>query len=237
MPALSVTDAICQRASVREYSQQPVDEELLREILQFAGRSPSGGNVQPWKVYALAGSIKDQLSQTVLKEAAQNSAGVRPDILAYPVALAEPWCSRRSESGELLYESLDIPPEHRQALFEEDARNLSFFDAPVGLIVTMDRSLCESQIIAIGLFVQNILLLAQERGLATCAQASWSRWSGTIREVLGIAENEMTMLGISLGYGEAEHPVNAVTQPRLAVDDYVSMYGFENALHPPHYFE
>ena len=122
--------------------------------------------------------------------------------------------------------ALDIAREDKQARFEQGAKNMFFFGAPVGLIVTMDRDLCESQMLDVGLFVQNILLLAQERGLATCPQASWTLWSGVIREVLDIDENEMVMLGISLGYAAVDAPINHLNQARLPVDDYASLRGF-----------
>ena len=115
------------------------------------------------------------------------------------------------------------------AVRRRSAKNMFFFGAPVGLIVTMDRSLCESQILDVGLFVQNILLLAQERGLATCPQASWTMWSGVIREVLEIDENEMVMVGISLGYSAVDAPVNHLSQTRLDVDQYASLRGFDPA--------
>ena len=223
---LSVTDAISQRAAVREYSGRPVEEELVREILQWAGKSPSGSNVQPWKVYALAGEIKDQLSHAVLAKASETPAGDRPDIPVYPPAMADPWRSRRGDCGELMYSTLGIARDDKAARFEQGAKNLFFFGAPVGLIITMDRSLCESQIIDVGLFAQNILLLAQERGLATCPQASWTMWSGTIREILDIDDSEMVMLGISMGYAAIDHPINHLKQPRLAVDEYASLRGF-----------
>ena len=226
MPTMTVTDAISQRAAVREFTRQAVDEELVREILQWAGKSASGSNVQPWKVYALAGEVKDRLSHATLARATQSPAGDRPDIPVYPPALVEPWRSRRGDCGELMYSALGIARADKQARFEQGAKNMFFFGAPVGLIVTMDRSLCESQMLDVGLFVQNILLLAQERGLATCPQASWTMWSGVIRDVLGIDKNEMVMLGISLGYAAVDAPINHLNQPRLPVDDYASLRGF-----------
>ena len=128
-----------------------------------------------------------------------------------------------------MYSSLGITRDDKPARFEQAAKNMFFFGAPVGLIVTMDRRLCESQMLDIGLFVQNILLLAQERGLATCPQASWTMWSGIIREVLDIEENEMVMVGISLGYAAIDAPVNHLSQPRLDLDAYASLRGFSPA--------
>jgi nitroreductase len=227
MGDLSVSDAIVQRGAVREFTAQPVAAELVRELLQLAGRAPSGSNIQPWKVYAVAGAARDQLCQAVMDQARATPAGDQPDIPVYPPNLTEPWRSRRAACGELMYSALAISRDDKQGRFAQGARNLSFFGAPVGLIVTMDRSLCESQIIDVGLFVQNLLLLAQERGLATCPQASWSMWSGVIRRQLGIADDEMVLLGIALGYAAADAPVNHLNQPRLELADYAALIGFQ----------
>lgn len=226
MVDLSVTDAMMQRGAVREYSDQPVSAELVREILELAANSPSGGNVQPWKVYALAGDEKDALSQAVLEKAAQSPTGDRPDIPVYPQSMSDPWRSRRYASGELMYQLLGIGREDKRARFEQGARNMFFFGAPIGLLITLDRELCESQIIDVGIFVQSVLLLAQERGLATCPQASWSMWSGVIRDTLGLADNEMIMVGIALGYASTDAPINLLKQPRLALDEFAELRGF-----------
>ena len=226
MPTTTVTDAVSQRAAVREYSSQAVDEELVREILEWAGRSPSGGNTQPWKVYALAGEVKERLSLATLARAMESPAGDSPDIPVYPPALAEPWRSRRGDCAELMYSALDIARDDKDARFAQGAKNMFFFGAPVGLIITMDRRLCESQMLDMGLFVQNILLLAQERGLATCPQAAWTMWSGVIRKELEIGDNEMVMLGIAMGYAAVDAPVNHLRQPRLDVSEYTSLRGF-----------
>jgi len=226
MADLSVTDAMLQRGSVREYRDEPVPADLVNEILELATQSPSGGNVQPWKVYALAGEARDRLSQAVMARAAENPAGDRPDIPVYPEKMSDPWRSRRYACGELMYASLDIGREDKTARFEQGARNLLFFGAPVELIITMDRELRESQIIDIGIFTQSILLLAQERGLATCPQASWSMWSGVVRDTLEIPDNEMVMLGIALGYAAADAPVNHLKQARETLETVVELRGF-----------
>jgi nitroreductase len=226
MVDLSVTDAMLQRGAVRAYTDQPVSAELVEEILGLAVNAPSGGNVQPWKVYALAGVDKEALSQAVLAKAAESPAGDVPDIPVYPQAMQDPWRSRRHACGELMYSTLGIGREDKMARFEQAAKNMFFFGAPVGLIITMDRHLCESQIIDIGIFLQSILLLAQERGLATCPQASWSMWSGVIRKTLELEENEMVMVGVSLGYADVESSINHLKQPRENPESFLDLRGF-----------
>lgn len=227
MADLTVTEAILQRGAVRQYENTAVSKELISEILELAVQAPSGGNVQPWKVYALAGEEKTRLTEAVLARAAQSSTGDNPDIPIYPDKMPEPWRSRRYQCGELMYSATGITREDKMARFEQGARNMSFFEAPVGLIITMNRSLCESQMIDVGILVQTILLLAQERGLASCPQASWAMWSGVVRETLAIEDDEMVLLGISLGYAAADAPINHLNLPRVALAEFAQLRGFQ----------
>lgn len=226
MTDMSVSQALSARRSVRAFSDQAVTRETIAEILELAGKAPSGSNLQPWKVYALAGAEKERLSQAIYARAAENPAGDPPDVRMYPAGLGEPWRARRAVCGEIMYETLGIARDDKTARFAQGARNLSFFEAPVGLIVTMDRSLAECQILDMGIFVQSILLLAQERSLASCPQAAWTMWSTTIRETLEIPDNEMIMVGISLGYPASDAPAANIIQPRLPLDAYASLRGF-----------
>ena len=226
MTTLSVCDALQHRRSVREFSDRAVTEDTLRELLQFAGRAPSGGNIQPWKVYAVTGEIKQRLCQATMQQAASSPTGIGADIPIYPPKMADPWHARRAASGEVLYSALNIPREDKMARFQQAAKNMSFFNAPVGLFVTMDRSLCQAQMIDLGLFVQSLLLAAHEMGLATCPQAAWTMWAGVIREQLQIADDEMITLGIALGYAADNQPINNIQQPRIAVDEFATLLGF-----------
>lgn len=223
---LSVTEAIKARKSVREFRDKAVARDVLTDILALAGQSASGGNLQPWKIYALTGEAKDQLISRVNERVMENPRGELPDIPIYPDALGEPWMSRRGTCAEVMYEALGISRDDKLGRMGQVLKNFSFFGAPVGLILTMDRSLTGSQLIDIGLILQNIQLLAKERGLDTCPQASWTMWPLTIREVLGISDSEMVVVGMSLGYAEESAPVNHIRQSRVALDEYVSLRGF-----------
>ena len=128
-----------------------------------------------------------------------------------------------------MYKALDISRDDKAGRFAQGAKNLSFFGAPVGLIVTMDRSLSESQMMDVGMFIQSILLLAKERGLSTCPQASWQMWSDTIRESLDLDANEMVMVGISLGYADDDDAGADIRQPRLPLEQYASFRGFTDS--------
>jgi len=224
---MNVSNAINSRQSVRAFTDQPVPLATLREILELAGRAPSGGNLQPWKVHAVTGAAKESLIQAIYSRAADSPQGETPDIRMYPQGLEDPWRARRGDCGERMYSVLGIARDDRAARFTQGAKNLSFFGAPVGLFVTMDRSLSESQMMDVGMFIMSILLLARERGLATCPQASWQMWAETIRASLGLGANEMIMAGISMGYADEEDPGADIRQPRLSVDDYATFRDFE----------
>lgn len=226
MSKLSVTEAIKARKSVRKFQQEPVSREVVLEVLSLAGLSASGSNLQPWKIYALTAEIKDKLIKRVTDLAMKNPQGERADIRIYPETLESPWKDRRSLCGEVMYETLGISREDKLGRMRQALKNFTFFGAPVGLILTMDRSLSESQIIDLGLVLQNIQLLAVERGLGTCVQASWTMWPETIREVLEISDNEMVMAGVSMGYPNDSSDVNHISQPRIDPAEFISLRGF-----------
>ncbi|MBL4681579.1 MAG: nitroreductase [Pseudomonadales bacterium] len=222
----SVREVLENRRSVREYTNQPVSADLVQEILSVSGKSASGSNLQPWKIYAISGSVKNRLCETVMQRLALNPSGEKADIPIYPKPLPDPFRQRRYDCGELMYRALNIPREDKIQRLMQVAKNFSFFGAPVGLIFTINRTLCESQILDTGILVQSIMLMAKEQGLDTCAQASWTLWPQTIREVLGIDEAEMVLLGMSLGYAKQDELVNEIKQPRIVMDEYVKMMGF-----------
>jgi nitroreductase len=145
----------------------------------------------------------------------------------YPAGLQEPWRQRRGDCGENMYARLGIARDDKAARFAQGAKNMAFFGAPVGLIITMDRSLSESQMMDVGMFMQSIMLLAKERGLATCPQAAWQMWSDTIRENLELDSEEMIMAGMSLGYADEVDPGADIRQPRLPLDKFATFRGFD----------
>lgn len=220
-----LSELLAARQSTRAFTDKPVSKTLLVSLLTAAGKSPSSSNMQPWKVYVLTGAAKQSLSDAALKMAQTSPMGGGSDLPIYPAKLAEPWYTRRAECGEKLYETLGISRQDKMGRMMQAAKNLSFFGAPVGLIFTQDRSLCESQLIDLGIFIQSIMLLAQEQGLATCAQASWSMWADVVRQQLDLSDNEKVILGMSLGYPN-DDKINRLNQPRLPLDVIADFRGF-----------
>jgi nitroreductase len=221
---MHIDDALRARISTRAYTNQPVSAEIVRDILNVARWAPSGGNVQPWKVIAVAGAEKDAVV-TLAKQFA-NARSEKNEFPPYPANFWEPYRTRRFGNGEDLYNSLGIPREGKAARLQQFARNFEFFGAPVGLFFIMDRRMGHTQWSHLGMFMQSVALAAVERGLATCMQEAW----GMVREALAkhfvLPAEEMIVAGMALGYADANAPVNAMRRERAEVDEFATLKGF-----------
>jgi nitroreductase len=219
---MNVSDAIAQRRSTRDFLPDAVAVDVVRDILDRALRAPSGGNLQPWNVYVLSGDAKDRLVEAVAARLATHPRGEGAEYDIYPPGLTEPYRTRRYRVGEMMYEKLGIAREDKAARLMHFARNYGFFGAPIGMIFTMDRQMGEGQWVDLGLFMENILLLAEERGLATCAQESWAVWAQTLRALLPIPDDHIVFCGLALGYANPDAPVNTLRSERAPLEDIVT---------------
>jgi len=223
--ASHVDHAIRSRRSVRRFLPTPVPKKMVEDLLELAARAPSGTNVQPWKVYALTGAEKDRLSAAILDK--HNSTGMDGrEFDYYPTEWADPWLSRRRKIGFDLYGLLGIGKADKERMKEQTGRNYQFFDAPVGMIFTMDRQLGRGMFIDYGMFMANLMTAARARGLDTCPQAAFADYHQTIREVLGIPENELVVCGMSLGYADPDAPENRLVTEREPVANFTDFRGF-----------
>lgn len=216
---MNVTDALRTRISVRAFLDDPVETDLIRDILSLACRSPSGGNLQPWKVYVVNGARLSQLKDIIAAKMKDAPRGEGTEYDIYPPALGEPYLSRRFRNGEQLYKTLGIPREDKSLRREQFARNFRFFDAPAALFFSIDRQMGIGQWVDLGMFMQSIMLLAVERGLGACAQEAWATWHKTVGEFIGIPENEMLFAGMALGYPDPEAPVNTLRTERADLSE------------------
>jgi len=223
---ITATEAVLARYSVRAFLDRPVERRLIEEILDFARRGPSGGNLQPWHVDVLAGAPLAALKSRVLQSLAANPEGEGTEYPVYPPKLAEPWRSRRYRVGEQLYESIGIPREDRPARLRQFARNFDLFGAPVGLFFSIERSFGPPQWAHLGMFIQNIALLAVERGLGACAQEAWALVHGTVGTILDMPESRMLYCGMALGWPDEAHPINAWRSEREPLSSFATFSGF-----------
>lgn len=220
---MKVSEAIASRKTIRAFKPDPVARETIESILALAARAPSGGNLQPWKVYVLIGEARDELIRRVAERRKTKALGEAPEYAIYPPALSEPYKTRRFRIGEAMYGMLGIPREDKAARLAFFSKNWEFFGAPVGLIITIDRQMQQGQWADVGMFLQNVMLLAREHGLHTCPQEAWAVWHRIIRDFLSVPENEMVFCGMGIGHADESHPVNALVSDRAPLEEWVKV--------------
>ena len=218
---MNVSEAVTQRMSVRAFRPDPVPGAVVRDILETAHRAPSGGNLQPWRVYALSGEPLAELKRIVAATPMET-----PQYPVYPEALWDPFRTRRYECGEDLYASIGIGREDKAGRYRQLANNLNFFGAPVGLFFCLDRKLGSAQWSDVGMYMQSVMLLAVERGLDTCAQEFWARYANTVASFLGLPDDHMVFSGMALGHRDPDAPINGWRTRRDPFDAWAEMRGF-----------
>jgi nitroreductase len=218
---MDVAEAVARRMSVRAFKPDPVPGDVVRELLEAAAQAPSGGNLQPWRVYALAGEPLAEFKTLVATTPMQE-----PEYEVYPPNLWDPLRTRRYVCCEDLYASIEIPREDRAGRLRQLARNTAFFGAPVGLFFCLDRKVGPPQWSDVGMFMQTFMLLAVERGLATCAQEFWARYPKTVAEFVGLPDDHMLFSGMALGYADENQPINQWRTRRDPLEIWGDLRGF-----------
>lgn len=226
---MHVDEAIRSRKSVRRFLPASVPSSVVQHILSVAARAPSGNNVQPWKVYAVAGEARQRLCDAFIEAATHEPDRHQPEYAYYPTTWVEPYLERRRRCGFGLYASLGIARDDAAARERQMLRNYTFFDAPVGLLVTLDRRLNTGSFMDVGMFIQNVMVAARAQGLHTCAQAAFAWFHKIARQHLPMGDNEMLLCGIALGHEDLQAPENAFITERASLDEFVSFHGFEIA--------
>lgn len=224
---MDVREAVETRFSCRAFLDTPVPEATVREILERAARAPSGGNLQPWHVYALAGAPLAELKRLIAPRAVENPRGEGAEYHVYPPGLTEPYETRRRTVGELLYRSIGVARADRPGRYRQYARNFLFFDAPVGIFFAIDRQMGPPQWSDLGMYVQTVMLLARAFGLHCCAQEAWTFWHKTVSAFLGLPSELMLFCGLALGHADPDAAINQWRSPREPLDRFASFRGFE----------
>lgn len=222
----SVTQVISARRSVRAFLPRPVERALIGEMLHLAARAPSGGNLQPWFVDVLTGEPLEALKAAVRRSLSEQPAGEGLEFTVYPSPLPEPYRTRRFASGEALYSALAIPREDRAARLAQFARNYDGFGAPVLLLFSIDRLFDRPQWAHLGMFLQNLMLLAEERGLATCPQEAWAAVHETVAAQLDLPADRILYCGMALGYADEAAPINRWRTDRAPLEHFATFRGF-----------
>jgi nitroreductase len=223
---VNVSDAIESRMSCRAFLPTPVPEATVRAILEQARRTPSGGNLQPWWVDVLTGEPLEQFRSIIRAKLPTSPRGEPSEYDIYPKELVEPYRSRRYQCAEDMYATINVPRDDKPARLRHFARNFEFFGAPVALFFTLDRSMGPPQWSDVGMYMQNVMLLARDHGLHTCAQEAWSAWAKTVGEFLRLPPERMLFSGMALGHRDESHPINRLRTARATVEEFATLRGF-----------
>ena len=219
---VDVIQALRARRSVRAFLPQMPAAEQVQALLQDAAQAASGGNMQPWRVVALAGEPLRQLLAEVAAAEAEDGA----NNVSYPPNLWEPYRTRRFANGEDLYRTLGIGREDKAARLEQLAKNGEFFGAPVGVFVCVEERMGYPQWADLGIYLQSLMLLAVEQGLATCPQGFWRRYSQTLAQSLALPDGYRVAFGVALGYEDTQAPINTLRASRAPWPEWGELRGF-----------
>tara|TARA_B110000211_G_scaffold66842_1_gene77215 strand:- start:39 stop:692 length:654 start_codon:yes stop_codon:yes gene_type:complete len=215
---MKVSEAVESRQSIREYLEKPVDNNLIKEILEKSARAANGGNLQPWKICVInKESMKDFLKQ--------QSEWTEPETSAYdiyPPKLKEPYRTSRYELGEQMYSLLGIEREDKEGRFMQVLRNFEFFGAPAAIFCFVDKQMGPPQWSDLGMFLQTFMLLAQEAGLDTCAQEAWSMKQESVSDFFKVDSETMVFCGMAIGYKDPDATINQLRSERRPIDDWAT---------------
>jgi nitroreductase len=222
----AVDAAITSRRSLRAFLPRPVPRELLEDVLRVAARSPSGTNTQPWRVHVLSGAAKQALSDDIVAafDDPEARAAHSEPYAYYPTEWRSPYIDRRRKVGWDLYTLLGIGKADKAAMHAQHRRNYTFFDAPVGLMFTIDRVMQQGSWLDYGMFLQSVMVAARARGLDTCPQAAFTQFHRIIASHIGLGEQEMVVCGMSLGYADPDARVNQLLTEREPVSAFVQFH-------------
>ncbi|MBM1143033.1 nitroreductase [Alcanivorax sp. ZXX171] len=223
--ASTVSEAVDTRMSVRGFTDQPVDGDVVRRILEKAARSPSGGNVQPWQIYVVGGDQLNAFKEIMAARVKDAPKGETPEYAVYPASLKSPYRDYRFQVGEDMYGLLGIPREDKAARLGWFARNYQFFGAPLALFCYVDRQMGPPQWSDLGMYLQTVMLLLREEGLDSCAQECWSLYNETLQAFLEPPEELMLFTGMSIGYMDGTDSVNELRTRRAPLEAFATFRG------------
>ena len=211
---MQVSEAVSQRKSVRAFVDTPVADDVIKDLLTKANRAPSGGNVQPWRIFVLNGETTPRF----IEHLAQSTEREQPEYAIYPKELSSPYRDSRFKVGEDMYALLGIGREDKPARFAHLARNFAFFDAPAAFFCFVDRQMGPPQWSDLGMFLQSFMLLAEEAGLSTCAQEAWANRPGAVADFVGAGPELMLFCGMAIGYKDDSKSVNQLVSDRAPLN-------------------
>lgn len=220
---MKVSDALYKRHATRAFIDREVDSDKIKRMLQHANRAPSGANTQPWRVAVVYGQTKLTLERKMVAEFLSGSRG-KADYTYYPVEWTEPYKSRRFACGMQLYSAVGIKREDKQRRIDQWIENYRAFGAPVVLYFYMESHLEAGSYMDFGMFLQSVMLIALEEGLATCPQAALAEYPDIVKQELALAQNTVLLCGMALGYEDTDALINQYRTPRAELGEFVTFY-------------
>jgi nitroreductase len=220
---MNVTEAVAARRSVRGFLEKPVDGAILKAVVTKAARAATGGNLQPWHVDLISGESLAALKAVMMTKLMAGETEEHAYAI-YPPSLTAPYRDRRFAVGEAMYAEIGIPREDKAARRMWFARNFQFFGAPAALFCTVDRQMGPPQWADLGMYLQNVMLLSVEVGLATCAQECWAVYPETITGFLGTPPERMLFCGMAIGYEDASEPANRLRSARAPEEEWLTVH-------------
>ena len=213
---MKVSDAVLARRSIRAFTPQPINNKVIKNLLALAARSPSGGNLQPWKIYV----INNQSMKKFIEFQDNWDQPETPGYAIYPSGLTEPYRTSRYQLGEAMYELLGIPREDKDARLQQVMRNFEFFGAPAAIFCFIDKQMGPPQWSDLGMFLQTFMLLAQEAGIDTCAQEAWAMKNDSVSKFVGSDKNDILFCGLALGYKDEDAVINQLSSERRPIEQW-----------------
>lgn len=221
---MNVSEAVAHRRSVRGFTDQPVDIAVVKEIVEKSARAATGGNLQPWHIDIVHGTSMAKLKGIMREKMAEGPPSQTHEYDIYPKNLTAPYKDRRYEVGQMMYDAIGIPREDKMGRAMWFSRNFQFFNAPVGLFLTLDRQMGPPQWGDAGMMLQNIMLLLCEAGLDSCAQECWAVYPDTIRNFFKTPSERLLWTGMSIGYKDKDEPANTLIPNRAPSSEWLSIY-------------
>lgn len=222
---MNVYEAVQSRRSVRAFVDRPVDPATLRRVLDAAARAPSGGNLQPWRLFVLGGEPLAALKARMRERLREAPGGEPAEYAVYPPELWEPYRTVRFEVGEQLYALMGVSRDDKAGRRRGFARNYEFFDAPAAVFCYIDRGMGPPQWSDLGMYLQTVMLLLREEGLDSCAQECWAMYHQTIDATLAPPPQWMLFCGMAIGYADPDAAVNRLVSQRLSLTDFAEFRG------------
>ena len=217
---MRVSEAVNSRRSMRVFKPDPVAKADIEWIIENANRSASNGNLQPWKLYVTMGAARKRLSSAILKAMDDGDNGPGAEYNVYPQEMTPVYDARRKLVGKQLYTLLGVPRGDAAGMLKQFRKNYEFFDAPVGMILSVEKRMGNGQWIDCGIFLDQLMLLAREKGLHTCPQAAFSRYQHVVRRELEIPEDQTVICGLALGYADPDVVPNSLITDRAPIQDF-----------------